>query len=395
MRILFANDGLNDPGGVHAYLQATISALEARGHEIAVAHCTDNADADRSQPTTPRQYFRVAGAGRQDALGQLRHWAPSVCFSHNMHDLSVDRDLMTMAPVVKFMHGYFGTCLSGLKTHRFPRPVACDRAYGAACLALYFPRRCGQLSPTVFFRSRRWAEAQRPLLGDYAAVVVASRHMRDEYVRSGANPDRTIVNALFATRAPEPVTPAPAAPHVVFLGRMTSLKGGDLLLRSIPHAAACIGQPIRVTMIGDGPQRSEWEDLALDLALNCRFTGWVAGEARWPFLRQASVVALPGIWPEPFGLVGLEAGSLGVPAVATGSGGVTEWLQDGRNGVVVPAPLSDRAFGEALGAVLGNTDLLNRLRAGAVGVATEMSLQAHVDRLESILSAAAGSGVAC
>jgi glycosyltransferase involved in cell wall biosynthesis len=389
MRILIANDGLSDAGGVHAYLDAIIAPLNACGHELALAFCTDSGPPDRRLAPAPFRRFRVSGDKRTEALGEIRRWTPDVCFSHNMYDLSVDRDLMATAPVVKFMHGYFGTCISGLKTHAFPRTVACQRPYGTACLALYYPRRCGQLSPALFFRSRRWAEAQRLLIAEYASIVVASRHMRDEYVRSGADAGRTMVNALFATLAPEQRSAAPTEPHVVFLGRMTSLKGGDLLLRAVRQATTQLGRPIALTMIGDGPQRAEWEALASRLGLNCQFTGWVAGDARWPLVRSGSVLALPSVWPEPFGLVGLEAGALGVPAIATDAGGITEWLRDGINGVVVPSPATERQFGSALASLLGDQQRLERLRAGALRVATEMSLDSHVSRLEAILARAA------
>jgi glycosyltransferase involved in cell wall biosynthesis len=389
MRILIANDGLSDAGGVHAYLDAIVAPLTARGHELALAFCTDSGPPERRLSPARLEHFRLSGDDRAEALARVRRWAPDVCFSHNMHDLSVDRELIATSPVVKFMHGYFGTCISGLKMHGFPRAVACERQYGAACLALYYPRRCGQLSPTRFFRSRRWAEAQRPLIAEYATVVVASRHMRDEYVRSGADAERTVVNPLFPTRPPEQGSAAPPDPHVVFLGRMTSLKGGDLLLRAVRRASAQLGRPIGLTMIGDGPQRDEWEALATELGLNCRFTGWLTGDARWPLVRGASVLALPSVWPEPFGLVGLEAGAVGVPAIATNAGGITEWLRDGTNGVVVPAPATEVQFGSALASLLEDPVRLERLRAGALRVATEMSVAAHVSRLEAILARAA------
>jgi glycosyltransferase involved in cell wall biosynthesis len=389
MRILIANDGVSDAGGVHAYLDAVIGPLQARGHQVALAFCTDEGPSDLRVRHSGLPQFALGRDGRRESLAALRGWAPDACFSHNMYDLTVERELIATAPTVKFMHGYFGTCVSGLKTHGFPSTTACSRAYGAACLALYYPRRCGQASPAVFLRSVRWVQAQRPLMRDYAAILVASRHMRDEYVRSGTAPDRISVNPLFTTRPPDAAAAVAGEPHVVFLGRMTNLKGGDLLLRSIVHANARLARPIRVTMIGDGPQRHEWEQLARSLHLDCRFTGWIGGEARWPLVREASVVALPSAWPEPFGLVGLEAGSLGVPAIAIDRGGVGEWLQDGTNGVLVPASADERVFGEALGALLGDPPRLRRLGAGALRVASRMSLDAHVSRLETILAGAA------
>jgi glycosyltransferase involved in cell wall biosynthesis len=393
MRILFANDGLGDAGGVQVYLDAVMSAFAARGHELAIAYCTDEgamgeADGEAAPISRRLPRFHLAGPEARATLEEIRTWAPDICYSHNMADVDVDRALGGIAPVVKFMHGYFGTCIGGLKTHAFPTPVACDRVYGPACLALYLPRRCGQLNPAAFFRQWRVAESYRDIRVQYAAIVVASEHMRREFVRSGTDPARVKTNPLFPSEPVDPaVSPVPQGSHVVFLGRMTALKGGDLLIRAVHHATARLGRTIRLTMIGDGPRRSEWEALASSLTLPCVFTGWKVGAERWPLVRGASVVAIPSVWPEPFGLVGLEAGALGVPAVAVDVGGIREWLRDGENGIAVAAPATPRSLGDALASVLGDRDRQAALRAGAHAVAGEMTLASHIDRLEAIFAA--------
>jgi len=386
MRILFANDGVSDVGGVQAYLDAVVPALESRGHAVAIAYCTDSGSADAGGVFRRLQQFNLAGVARRKALDTICRWSPDVCYSHNMHDLSVDRALESIAPVVKFMHGYFGTCIGGLKMHAFPGHVACGRVFGPSCLALYLPRRCGQLNPAVLVDQWRWANDQQSLFAVYAAIVVASEHMRREYGRHGCEAARVHVNPLFPTNAVDAVpSPVPADPHVVFAGRMTKVKGGDLLIDAVRRAVALLERPIRLTMMGDGPQRAEWEALARRLGVPCTFTGWVSGDDRWTVVRNASVVAVPSVWPEPFGLVGLEAGALGVPAIAVDVGGITEWLRPGINGVVVPHPASARSFGDALASLLRDRTSLAALRAGAHHVAQDMSLAAHVDRLEVVL----------
>jgi glycosyltransferase involved in cell wall biosynthesis len=369
MRILVANDSFTDAGGVQSYLDAVISALQDRGHAVALV-------------------AGAAGAQGLDVAAQ-RRWAPDVCFSHNMNDLAVDERLATIAPVVKFMHGYFGTCLSGLKMHAVPGRAACDRVFGTACAGLYLPRRCGPASPAFLARQWRWNVSQQRLFGRYAAIVVASRHMQREYEKNGADAGRVWTNPLFSTR---PVRTAhadpPADPHVVFMGRMTPLKGGDLLVRAVANAQKRLARPVKLTMAGDGPQRSDWKALAHRLGVEAAFPGWLEGDRRWPVLEAASVIAVPSVWPEPFALVGLEAGALGVPAVASDTGGISEWLHDGVNGVLVRAPVSPERFGDALASTLADRPALRALGAGALARAREMTVAAHVSRLEVILERA-------
>jgi glycosyltransferase involved in cell wall biosynthesis len=325
------------------------------------------------------------------ALAGVRAWRPDVVFSHNMGPLEVERGLLDGWPVVKMMHGYFGTCIGGQKTHLFPRAEPCDRVFGPACLALYVPRRNGRMSLPYMLGQYRWAGEQNGLFGRYAAVVTASAHMRREYVRNGVDQAKAHAIPLFSTLDPlDAPVPAPAELRVLFLGRMTRLKGGDVLIRAAAEAGRRVGRPVPLTMSGDGPQRAEWEALARSLGVDATFPGWVDAAARLRLFDAASVLAVPSVWPEPFGLVGLEAGSRGVPSIAFDVGGIGEWLTDGVNGRLVPGdPPRVDALADALAWAATQPDALAALRPGALAAARRMSVAAHVDALEGVLSRAA------
>jgi glycosyltransferase involved in cell wall biosynthesis len=169
---------------------------------------------------------------------------------------------------------------------------------------------------------------------------------------------------------------------------MTVLKGGDLLVDAIALASERLGRTIRLLLVGDGPQRAAWERRASDRGVPCTAVGWLNGDERWTALRQATLLVLPSSWPEPFGLVGLEAAALGIPAVAFDVGGVREWLRPGINGFLAPGdPPRASGFADALVEALSNSDELNAMGLRAAEVAREMSLERHLDRLDAIFSA--------
>jgi len=421
MRILLANDGFGDAGGVQNYLDAVAAGLQSRGHTLAILHRDRTPAPFAAAATRHLPQFSIATDGIEPTLDRVARWAPDLCFSHNMNVLALDRALIERWPVVKFMHGYFGTCIGGQKRHGFPIPRPCDRRFGIACLALYGPRHCGELRPGPFVRHYWWARAQNNLLPGYRTIVVASEHMKREFVRNGVDSSRIQVNPLFPTHNEQPrdkplVTggirlqaacgPARGRAHdrdandrdagpvndgdwtVAFVGRMTVLKGGDLLVDAIAQASARLGRTIRLLLIGDGPQRAVWEQRASERRVPCTAVGWLNGDERWTALREVTLLALPSSWPEPFGLVGLEAAALGIPAVAFDVGGVREWLRPGINGYLAPGD-PPRASGLADGMVeaLSNGDELKAMGSRAVGVAREMSLERHLDRLDAIFSA--------
>lgn len=390
MRVLFANDGIGDAGGVQSYLAAVMPALAAQGHDVALLHLDPLRDGGEGTPA-PAGAPHFCIAGEEDAVGRALAWGPDVVFSHNMRRLDVEARLLDGAPTVKMMHGYFGTCIGGQKAHLFPSPVPCGRRLGPACVALYGPRRCGRLNLAYAARQLGWAMAQNRLFGRYGAVVTASGYMRAEYVRNGVPANRAVSIPLFPTAEPGPASPPAGELRVLFVGRMTTLKGGDVLLRAAAHASAETETPVRVVLCGDGPQRGAWERLAAELGVAAEFAGWADAAARDALYRSASILAVPSVWPEPFGLVGLEAAAAGVPAVAFDVGGIGEWLRDGVNGWRVPFDGGAPAMGRALARAANDGDALRRMGEGARAAAREMGIAQHVARLEAVLARAAAA----
>jgi glycosyltransferase involved in cell wall biosynthesis len=395
MRILIAHEAAAGAGGVESYLAALMPALAARGHQLAFLH--HNPRAERG-PTclldTRMPSASVVDDGLGTAIQKVRAWQPDVCFSHNMRALEVDERLAAEWPVVKMLHGYFGTCVSGQKAHGFPRETPCSREFGLPCLALYLPRRCGQLRPLGMFEQYAWASRQRALFGAYSHIVVASAHMAAEYGRHGIEADRLSAAPLFPTAgAVSAMRPLPDAPSVLFMGRMTAIKGAALLARALAEARRLCALPIRAVFAGDGPERPRLEHLAGELGIEASFPGWLTGAARTAAFRGTTIVAVPSLWPEPFGLVGLEAAAHGVPAVAFDVGGIREWLRDNESGRLI-ADRDARALGRAIAELCAAPGELARLGEGAQRVARALSSDAHIAILERVFTRAAAARAA-
>jgi glycosyltransferase involved in cell wall biosynthesis len=385
MRILIAQDALHAEGGVESYLGSVVPGLRARGHSIGLLYVQRRGAPRIAGVDGP--YVAVEPAAMEDGFAILRAWSPDVCFSNNMASLPIESRALDEWPVVKFMHGYAGTCISGLKTHTSPRPAACHRTFGPACAFLYAPRHCGQLTPGALVGGYRWARQQRRLFTRYASIIVASEHMKREYERHGAPPDRVVMLPLFPSDS-APRAADPAGDSVLFLGRMTELKGGDILIRAVSRAAARLKRSISLVLAGDGPQRGAWERLASREGVNASFPGWLGETQRAEALSRAAVLAVPSVWPEPFGLVGLEAAAMGVPAVAFDTGGIRQWLRDGVSGMLVSPSSGEAGLAIALAQILDDPQHRARLSAGATVAAQEMSASSHLTGLESVLDMA-------
>ncbi len=392
MRILLVNDGVGDAGGVQTYLTAIARRLRGRGHELALLH-VDRLRAPSDSPvgvTAP--HFCVDESGATAAVRAAAAWRPDIAFSHNMRALSVDKQLLDRMPVAKMVHGYIGTCIGGFKMHAFPHAAVCDRRFGISCVALYLPRHCCQWSVGALTKQYAWARSQHALLNRYAAIVAPSEHMQREYVRNGVPASRVVANPLFAADMPVRPAPLPNEFRALFVGRMTSLKGGDVLIRAAAQATAQLGVKIPLTLAGDGPAREQWALLAESLEVPAEFPGWVDGARRTELFRAASVVVVPSVWPEPFGLTGLEGGAYGAAAIGFNVGGIGSWLHDGENGWLVNANDGMAGLARALAEAQAHDATLRALRVGARRVAERLSLSRHVDVLERVLSDSRASG---
>ena len=141
---------------------------------------------------------------------------------------------------------------------------------------------------------------------------------------------------------------------------------------------------------GDGPARPALEALSAALGVGDRvtFLGWVDADESRRLLGAARVLALPSLWEEPFGLVGIEALAAGTPVVASEIGGVPTWLADGQGGFLVP-PGDERALAHALRRVLAEDALHATLAAAAPSQAARFSIDNHLAALLPELQAAA------
>jgi glycosyltransferase involved in cell wall biosynthesis len=121
--------------------------------------------------------------------------------------------------------------------------------------------------------------------------------------------------------------------YLAFLGRITPEKGPDKAIR-IARAA---GHPLRIAAkVPRGEnQFFKREVQPLVDGVQVQFIGEVDDRSKAPFLQHATALLFPIDWPEPFGLVMIEAMACGTPVIATPHGSVPEIVEDGVTGFLV------------------------------------------------------------
>lgn len=228
-----------------------------------------------------------------------------------------------------------------------------------------------------------------------ACILVANRTTLNALPQRHHN--RCLVlseNAVELARFP--ATPWPPAPDrntplkVLFTGRLIPIKGLDMLLHAVSRLHRN-GVAIRLEVIGDGPMREDWQNLAQALGLTdvAIFRGAMALDAVAESMRACHVFCLPSV-RESGGAVLLEAMASSRPVVALDFGGPAD-IVDARVGALLPMTDPEQVIA-ALTATLAGIEAQpgHWAQCGMAGrerVETTYSWPAKIRRAENIYEA--------
>jgi glycosyltransferase involved in cell wall biosynthesis len=170
----------------------------------------------------------------------------------------------------------------------------------------------------------------QPVFATFASLPVISISDSQRRPIPQANWVRTIYHGL----PQHLLTPVAARPrYFAFLGRIAAEKGVD---RAISIARKC-GVPLRIAAKVDKMDREYFNEKVRPLldGSGAEYIGEITDREKSEFLSGAVALLDPIDWPEPFGLVMIEAMACGTPVIAFNRGSVREVVDDGLTGFIV------------------------------------------------------------
>jgi glycosyltransferase involved in cell wall biosynthesis len=389
VRILITTDINYADGGTQTYLWAVSQALEEAGHEIKWLIGKLSTE-DIYFPDLARDnYWAADRQSNEEIKNEIHAWQPDIVYSHGLNNSSWDEWFVTWTPVVFFLHGYHGACISGTKCHSFMgNIVPCQRTFSPACLFVYLPWGCGGTSAFTMLSQYRHQSKYHGALRKFTKLLVASEHMFEIHRNEGIPENKLEKVRLFPTglRPVEKLDPQTRwNDRVLLLSRLTEAKGAQLAVGAVLEASNQLGRKLTLRIVGEGPLKKRILNDALRLNVLVEFLGQVVPTRREEVMKDVDALIFPSVWPEPFGLAGIESACFGIPAVGFKVGGVSEWLADGQTGIMAQADsLNSQSLGSALAKCLSNHEQHNQLRANAWQLAKEFSVEIHLDRLVNI-----------
>ena len=400
MRILFVNEKCGYFGGVEQNIADTVAGLRSRGHLCSLAYGElTNLGADGFRSLFER-VFRTrelaAGLAGGDPLIDSSQFSsvvasvqPEVIYIHKTPTVDFCLPETTAVPTLRMVHDHDLCCPRRHKYFLIGGRICHHRADWRCWFDGAFLER-DPFSVAGF----RWVglgtkQKEMRLNQRIDRLLVGSSFMRGELLQNGFAPEKVRILPPVVQVPGHGPLPVPDEPNVLFVGQLVRGKGVDLLLDSL----ALVSCEFSATIVGTGNARDKLIARAGDLGLSgrVRFAGWVGREAIGKFYDEAKVLAVPARWPEPFGMIGLEAMHRGRPIVAFDVGGIPDWLESGRTGYLVPEQ-DCRAFANALERLLRDTPLASEMgQRGLESVQSRFSFNQYLDGLEGHMQEVRGA----
>lgn len=292
-------------------------------------------------------FVQLLQAGLVEAYeGHLSGWAPHVIHGH---DWVVAQALDTLgertgAPVVATVHA----TETGLYQGHVDTP---------------FSRWRHGIEQHLVRQAQRTIVCSAAMAREVTAGLGAE-HARVRVVPNGVDAERWVTTRDQRRRARESLG-VDGRPLLVLVGRLEHEKGAQdavealrLLSRRHPDAV--------LVLVGEGARHHDLgaQAAAAGLGERVRLVGRLADDAVAALVASADVALVPSRY-EPFGLVALEAMAAGTAVVASATGGLSEIVEDGVSGLVVP-PADPQALADAVGVLIEHPSRADALREAAV-----------------------------
>lgn len=376
MRLLMISDFYHPfLGGVEQHVRSLSAALVDRGHDVAVATLRQGDLPEFDVDHGVRVYRLRGSAQRMEGLfaSSGRPWAPPV--PDPELTMGLRRVIAEERPEIVHGHDWMSRSFVPLKTSSGARFVVSLHYYTLSCAKknlLYNNAPCSGPAPVkcVNCSIEHYGPAKGLATVSGAALGAAlDRRAVDMFVSvsnatasgNGIDPDdpRSVVIPNFLP--PKRQTPnreiadyvaqLPDEDFLMYVGDLRAAKGLDVLL----DAYARFSDAPPLVLIG-----KVWPETPETLPDNVIVLRDWPNEAVMEAWRRARLAVVPSVWPEPFGIVVIEAMVSGCPVVASQIGGIPDIVVDGETGLLVP-PANPIELHDAIARLLKQPDLMDRM----------------------------------
>lgn len=302
---------------------------------------------------------------------------------HNLFEKEIVNLLIEILPVIKSVHSPVMVCPGRDKFWRFSeRP--CTIKYGLHCFYHIYTEGCSNRHPKRVKTAWDYVQFEvNEAASLYKKIIVMSDYMRDGLLECNVSESKILVNPYFTPLVNEEVVNSnQETKRLLFIGRLVSSKGPHIMISALSEILKN-NTDIFLDIIGDGLMMEELTTQVKSLGLQSQiiFHGWKNHDEIDTMIRKSYVVLFPSVYPEAFGIVGIEAMMRSKPVVAFNVGGVSTWLKDGETGFLVENK-DVESFAKRVQLILNDYETYNRMAIQArINVLKDFIPEVHIKKL--------------
>lgn len=266
--------------------------------------------------------------------GILEKEKPDIIHLHNEIASDIYSLLAEKSILIKTFHDCRVFCSLGTKIIKSHNRLCQDRrgikCYTNGCL------------PKYSFSSYKQQFVFKKLIKNHESIarhLVLSSYMCEELIRHGFDKGKIIIPQTWKEidKAKDKYHLSFDSRRILYVSRLFEVKGVSVFVDVLKRLDEK-GVSFNALIIGDGPERERVKSQIYNYGLESRVSllGQIPSYEVAEFMEKSAVLVLPYLQQEPFSLTGYEAIKRGLPVVAFAVGGVTDWLEDGVNGYLIP-----------------------------------------------------------
>lgn len=375
MKLLHISHRASFQGGLEQILFDSIRGLARMGWQQGLLHTS----------AVPDLRFTEVTDWVSTDRAEVERFQPDLILVHKFDDVDYLNELASRYPLVMMVHDHDLVCPRRYKYFPISKRV-CEHPAGANCLAhlcMVQKSEPGSLLPVKLASLGNHLKRMRAQQ-NFAGYIVGSEWMKNSLAINGFPESKiAIIPPIPASLSHVRTIPLPSSPSILFVGQLIRGKGVDLFL----DALASLKGEWTAEIVGEGNGREALELQAINLGIANRvnFRGWIDHAQLDALYENATFSVVPSRWPEPFGMVGIEAMARGRAVIGFGVGGIPDWLTDGESGFLIAEQDAD-AMRAAMARLLDNPELNSQLAAGARrSVETRFGHQGYLNKLSGFL----------
>lgn len=293
------------------------------------------------EPTNDNHEFEVISIEKKS----------SIFADYFSHPRQILRIIEKIDPDIIHIHGtYPPLSILALKIKKYPLIITLHGIVG-------IESKCS-LKSKLLLKNYIFSYFEKKAIIHADVLISISESISNYCINAGAKEKSIIVipNAVTFPNITALVNYPLKHPCILFFGRLVKIKGIDILIKAISKLNK-EGFKGHLYIAGEGPQCRKLHKLVFELGLsnNVSFLGNIIGDVKYSIIKSSDVCVFPSRY-EAFGIVALEAMSMGKPVIVSNVGGLQSLVVDGYNGVIFPSE-DINSLSECISSLIENSSL--------------------------------------